>query len=138
MLFYLFTDFTGEDNFLKISKEIKAVEFVKMYDGASVTYYLSCRFNHYRGGPIQRHYKRIFPSVPIDGCQEIGVLLQQKCPFRFETSPLVMGDVATFVTLLDNIFQIFIVVKDFSPALGTAAIMGDILCSPCQAKKFLF
>jgi len=25
---------------LKISKEIKAVEFVKMYDGASVTYYL--------------------------------------------------------------------------------------------------
>jgi len=31
------------------------------------------------------------------------------------------GIAGTFVTLLDNIFQIFIVVKDFFPALGTAA-----------------
>ena len=31
----------------------------------------------------------------------------------------VIGDVGTFVTLLDNIFQIFIVVKDFFPALRT-------------------
>ena len=33
----------------------------------------------------------------------------------------VMGDVGTFVTLLHNIFQIFIVVKDFFSALRTTS-----------------
>ncbi len=32
-----------------------------------------------------------------------------------------MGDVGTFVTLLDNIFQIFIVVRDFFSAFSTTA-----------------
>ena len=52
MMFYFFPNGISQNYFLKIAKQFKAVQLIKMHNRACITYCSNVRFIHGREGPI--------------------------------------------------------------------------------------